>query len=314
MIERMDLQLAWLTTFVAVVDHGGFTAAGRALGRSQPRVSAHVAALERAVGDTLLIRTSKEVTLTVAGARFLPKARAALAELQAGVEEVRTLRAKLKGRVTVGGYPGLSAVLLAPLMQQFRRLHPGVSVVLREGDPMQLEEGLAHGEVDIALRTSDVPQVHHDLRSSQLFHEKIVLVAPKGHALGAGSPVELASLSGGTVIVTGDPYAGWADYRDRLDRAGVDPAEVMVIAQATTIVAMVAAGLGVALLGAFAAQVAALGDGVVTRELPGPLWRREIRMYRRAGRVSAPAVDAFVELLRQEAPGLTSRTAVWPRG
>ncbi|MET9242629.1 LysR family transcriptional regulator [Nonomuraea sp. NPDC003709] len=313
MIERLDLQLSWLATFVAVVDHGGFTAAGRVLGRSQPRVSAHVAALEQALGDTLLIRTSKEVTLTAAGARFLPKARAALAAIQTGVDEVRTLRAELKGRVTVGGYPGLSAVLLAPLMQRFRRLHPGVTVVLREGDPPQLEEAIARGELDIALRTSDVPQVYHNVPSAHLFHEKIVLVAPKGHPLATASPVDLRLLSQETVMVTGDPYAGWADYRDRLDRVGADPVEIMVIAQATTISSMVAAGLGVAILGAFAAQVAVFGDDVVTRPLPAPLWQREIRVYRKAGRVSTRPVDAFLDLLHQEAPALTARTAAWPQ-
>ncbi|MBF8191424.1 LysR family transcriptional regulator [Nonomuraea sp. K274] len=307
----MDLQVSWLATFVAVVDHGSFTAAGRALGRSQPRVSAHVAALERALGGTLLTRTSKEVTLTAAGARFLPKARAALAEIQAGADEVRTLRTKLKGHVTVGGYPGLSAVLLAPLMQQFRRLHPGVTVVLREGDPLQLEEAIAHGEMDIALRTSDVPQVHHNVPSAHLFHEKIVLVVPKRHPLATASPVDLELLADETVMVTGDPYGGWADYRDRLDCIGADPAEIIVIAQPTTISALVAAGLGVAIMGAFAAQVAVSGEKVVTRPLPAPLWQREIRLYRKAGRVSTKPVDAFVDLLHQQAPSLTPHTVAW---
>src|ERR1700754_4273248 len=115
MIERPDLRLSWLSSFVAVVDHGSFTAAGGAVHRSQPRISAHVAALEQALGTPLMTRTSKQVTLTAAGARFLPKARAALAEIQAGVDEVATLRTRLQGTVTIGGYPGLSAVVLAPL-------------------------------------------------------------------------------------------------------------------------------------------------------------------------------------------------------
>ncbi|GAA3567585.1 hypothetical protein GCM10022419_055470 [Nonomuraea rosea] len=311
MIERLDLQLSWLASFVAVVDHGGFTAAGRALGRSQPRVSAHVAALERVLGSALLVRTSKEVALTAAGARFLPKARAALAEIRSGVDEVRTLHTELNGRIIVGGYPGLSAVLLAPLMQRFRRLHPGVTVVLREGDPAQLEEALAHGEVDLALRTSDVPQVHHDIPSAHLFHEKIVLVVPEDHPLATASPVDLGLLARETVMVTGDPYGGWTDYRDRLDRVGADPVEIMVISQPTTIAALVAAGLGVAILGAFAAQVAVFGAGTVIRPLPAPLWQREIRVYRKAGRTTTKQVDAFLGLLYQEAPALTARTAVW---
>ncbi|GAA3673560.1 hypothetical protein GCM10022224_042280 [Nonomuraea antimicrobica] len=252
------------------------------------------------------------MTLTAAGARFLPKARAALAEIRSGVDEVRTLHADLTGRFTVGGYPGLSAVLLAPLIQRFRRMYPGVAVVLREGDPLQLEEAIAHGEVDVALRTSDVPQVHHDIPSKHLFHERIVLVAPKGHPLATSAPTDLTLLANETVMVTGDPYAGWADYRDRLDRIGADPVEIMVIAQSTTIAALVSAGLGVAILGAFAAQVSVFGDNLVTRPLPGPLWQREIRLYRKAGRVTSTPVDAFLDLLDEHAPALTARTAVWP--
>lgn len=310
MDEAARLQLSWLTSFVAVVDHGGFTAAARAVGRSQPRVSSHVAALERMLGSPLLERTSRGVTPTAAGAKFLPKARAALTEIRDGIDLVGGLHTKLQGRVVVGGYPGSSAVLIAPLIQRFRRQHPGVTVELREGDPAQLEEAVAHGEVDIALRTSDVPQQHHDVPSEHLFHEKIMLVVRDGHPFLTAPNVDLRPLTEETVVVSGDP-SGWADYRDRLDIIGVDPAEVMVVSQPTTVVAMVRAGLGVGLLGAFAAQVTVFGDDVHARPLPAPLWQREIRLYRKAGRRPRKAVAAFLELLRREAPTLTGRAAVW---
>ncbi|WP_431907503.1 LysR family transcriptional regulator substrate-binding protein [Nonomuraea jabiensis] len=100
---------------------------------------------------------------------------------------------------------------------------------------------------------------------------RVTVVLRAGDPLAMASPVDLRLLSQETVMVTGDPYVGWADYRDRLGRIGADPAEIMVIAQATTILAMVAAGLGVAILGAFAAQVAVFGDDVVAPAAAGPL-------------------------------------------
>lgn len=311
MTELEPPQLAWLASFLGVVDHGTFTAAARALARSQPRVSAHVAALERDLGAPLLERTSGGVRLTAAGETFLPHARTVMRELRNGAEAVGSVTTALQGRVRIGSYPGAMAVIIAPLVKRFATAHAGVSLELREADPAVLEEAVANREIDIALRTADVPQRHHRVPSTPLFHEKVVLVARQDHPLARDELPEPRSLSRETVIVSGDPESGWADYRDRLDRVGVEPQNLLTVVQPTTLVALVREGLGVGLLGALAARVTVTAE-VRTRELPSPLWLREIRVYRLAGTPPNPAVDAFLELLARDAPALTLGTTVWP--
>lgn len=309
-MAESDLQLSWLASFVAIVEHGTFTAAAQATVRSQPRVSAHIAALERFLGTRLLHRGRRGVELTPAGREFLPRARAVLHELKLGADAVAALGDQLQGRVTVGSYPGASAIVVAPLMQQFRRRYPAVGLDLYESvDPAELEAAVAHAEIDFAIRTAEVPQHHHGVPSEPLCQERIVLVSQPSTELRVASNAELRRLTGQTVIVSGDPQSGWADYRDRLDRLGVEPRQVMIVTLPTTVVALVRAGVGVGLLGAFAAAVTATGEDVRVTPLPQPIWQREIRIYRRDVPEPAPAVAAFLSLLRDQVGELAGSLA-----
>ena len=291
-----DLQLAWFASFVAVAEHGSFTGAARASYRSQPRVSMHVAALERALGVRLLDRSGRGVRLTEAGARLVPHARAMLADLRAGVDSVGSLAGQLHGHVTVGSYPGASAVLLAPLVKRFRERHPGVTVDLREGHSAWLEGAVAHAEIDMAIRAADVPQRYHDISSRPLLDEPIVLVVAPDHPLAAVHSVDPRSLADEPVVVTGEPSIGWVDYQDRLVDVGVAPERVVTVGEPTTVIAMVRAGLGVGVLGALAAEVTVYGD-LVVRDLPPDAWHRQVRVYLSTRRrLSAPAA-AFLEEL-----------------
>lgn len=309
-----DLQTSWLASFVAVVEHQTFTAAARATMRSQPRVSAHVALLERTLGAQLLSRTSRGVQLTSAGRLFLPRAQSVLRELRQGGDEVAALSDQLQGTVRIGSYPGASAVIVAPLMQQSRLRYPGLRLDLFESvDPTELESAVAHDEIDFAIRTSEVPQRHRGVPSELLCQEKIVLVAPESRGLKINTNSDLTQLRDETVIVSGDPQAGWADYRDRLDRLGVTPHQVMVVTLPTTVIALVRAGVGVGILGAFATHVTTTEPDLVITPLPTPIWQREIRVFRRSEDDDAmsSAGRAFLSLLNEQAPHLTGALASW---
>lgn len=295
MASPYDVQLGWIASFVAVAEHGSFTAAARASYRSQPRISVHVAALERALDVRLFERTTKGVVLTEAGARLVPHAEAMLAELRAGADGVGSLAGRLHGTVTVGSFPGASAVVLAPLIKRFRERHPGVVVELRDGHSNWLEGAVAHMEIDLAVRVTDVPQRFHDISFVPLLDEPIVLVVTPDHPLAAGA-VDLTVLAGESVVVTGEPAIGWSDYRDDLVDLGVADRQLVTVAEPTTLVAMVKSGLGVGVVGALAAAACAHGD-LVVRELPGPQWWRGVGVYASTRRhLSAPAA-AFLDLL-----------------
>jgi LysR family transcriptional regulator, carnitine catabolism transcriptional activator len=284
--------MPWLASFVAVAEHGTFTAAARAMYRSQPRISMHVSALERELGIELLERTSQGVRLTEAGARFIPHARAVLTELRVGIDRVEPLAGGLHGLVAVGSYPGASAVLLAPFIRRFRSQHPGVSVKLHDGTPTWMDDAVSHGEVDFAIRSAEVPRRFHELAWQPLLEESIMLVVPQQHPLATGDPLDVGVLREETIISTGDLTAGWADYREPLASIGVATDRLEVVAGPTTLVAMVQAGLGVGLLGEMAAEVTLHGD-VIARELPRPVWKRDIHISTSTSRRLSAAATIF---------------------
>lgn len=291
-----DVQPAWLSSFLAVVTQGTFTAAARVVHRTQPRVSAHIAALEDALDVTLLDRGHRGVTLTEAGARFLPHARAALSDIRAGMDSVRSLSGQLQGKVVVGSFPGASGVLLAPLIKTFREQHPGVSVELHEGDPGWLEDAVANVDVDLAVRSADIPQRHAVVVSRHLLHERIMVVAPRGHEVLADPPVDPAVLDGRQLVVTGAPAEGWTDFTERMSALGISPARIEPVSHPTTVIALARARLGIGMLGEMAARITAFGD-VATSPLPTPDWQRDIRAYWNNKRQLSMAAAAFLDAL-----------------
>lgn len=272
-----DVSPVWLSSFLAVVDHGSFTAAAAATHRSQPRVSAHVAALERRVGARLLDRDARRTSLTEAGHQLLPHARAALTEIRAGISSVGSLTGELQGTVTVGSFAGPSGVVLAPLIKRFCRTYPRVVVDLREGTPHWLEEAASTFAVDLALRTADVPMLYR-LRSAHLLTERIVLAVPEDVGDLGGERGRLSLLDGAAVVVTGAPAEGWTDFTDRLSACGVTPSSITTVTHPTTVIALVRAGMGLGLLGEMGATVSAF-EGVRLLSLPLEVWTREIRVH-----------------------------------
>src|SRR5215510_11223150 len=105
--------LLQLKSFVTVVDQGGFTAASRRLGLSQPAVSRAIAALEKELGLPLLIRGRDGISLTEAGGIALTRARAAVRHLTLMRTEVAALAGEITGTLSVASLPSVTATLIA---------------------------------------------------------------------------------------------------------------------------------------------------------------------------------------------------------
>src|SRR6478735_3422143 len=106
--------LLQLKTFVAVIDHGGFTAASHHLGLSQPAVSRAIAALENDLGLPLLIRSRDGVTLTPAGSVALTHAREAVRHVSSMRTELAELAGDVTGTLSLASLPSATATLVAP--------------------------------------------------------------------------------------------------------------------------------------------------------------------------------------------------------
>src|SRR5215475_6943525 len=122
-VERRQLEY-----FVAVIDHGGVTAAATALHVSQPALSAAIKMLEKDLGAMLFHRLPRGVRLTDAGAEFAESARVIIREFGTARARVEAVAGLIAGQLDVISLPGMVLDPLAPAIGQFRQRHPKVRV------------------------------------------------------------------------------------------------------------------------------------------------------------------------------------------
>ena len=130
--DHGGVELDWLETFLAVVDRGGFTAASAHVHRSQSRVSAHIAALERELGTQLIDRTRRPATLTAAGRIFAGHARDILAEVGSARSAIDVLRAMNSESLAVLTTPCIGAALFPGVIATVLGRHPRARISLSE--------------------------------------------------------------------------------------------------------------------------------------------------------------------------------------
>ncbi len=147
-----DLDISLLRTFVAIVDTGGLTSAGKKVGRSQPAITHQIRRLEDAVGKPLFSDKRRDLNLTQDGEVLLEFARSIL-RLN---DEARSRFAKpeIAGHVTLGTPDLYASYLLPEVLDNFSRAHPQVEIQLRCTRSVLLNAALERDEIDIALVTN----------------------------------------------------------------------------------------------------------------------------------------------------------------
>jgi DNA-binding transcriptional LysR family regulator len=140
-------------TFVRVVESGSFSAVAREQASTQSAVSKQVAALERHLGARLLARTTRSLSLTEEGERYVEQARRIVAEVAEAESGVRRARAMLSGLLRITASVAFGECVLMPIVRSFLAAHPGVNVDLRLSDGFTdlVEQG-----VDVALRIGEL--------------------------------------------------------------------------------------------------------------------------------------------------------------
>lgn len=290
------MEFRQLRYFEAVARHLHFTHAAREMLVAQPALSLQIQQLEAELGAQLFDRTTRRVWLTDAGRELLPFAERILAEADDARARLRDLGQLDSGRVTLGAQQSLNASGVVPqALLEFRALHPGVDVVLREESAEQSLTLLADGGLDLTLAMID-PETwtDGDLVAEPLFDEPLALVVGPGHPL-AGAAVDVAQLLTEPFIAFNET-AGLRRMLTRLCAdAGFQPRIAYESGALGSIRALASAGLGVALLPLPSAVVA--GPPVVQLDIGREL-HRSISLVRSAARYRSAAAVAFADLLR----------------
>lgn len=295
-----DLSTVWLRVFLDVARHGSFTVAARELGWTQSAVSRQISSLEAALGGAPLFdRLPRGVRLTAHGRTLLPHAEETVSRLRAMQRELASLRDLTGGTLRFGAFATADAALVPRAIAAFRARHPGVTLTREEGLTPRLLARLGAGDLDLAIVSStggalsggvaDTYELHH------LLDEGLYIALPPGHPLAGHDSVRLSQLA------QEDWISGSADAEGTLleeaHRHGFRPRVAHVVAEWTAKQGYVAAGLGVTLVPALAADsVRADITLVPVRDKDAP--PRAVYAATARGRVDPPAVAPFLEALR----------------
>jgi DNA-binding transcriptional LysR family regulator len=262
---------------------------------AQPALSQQILRLERELGVELLARTRRRVALTEAGRLFLAEARRTLRQAEEAVAVARRAAAGEVGRLRIGYVDSALWGMLPAALRTFRERHPGVALSLRERLPVAQVKRLEAGAMDVGIGP---PAPEGGLASELIEEEPYLLALPAGHRQAGRDEVALAELAGEPWIVT--PARIQSRARQALmaacAAAGFVPRVRQVARQMDAIVALVGAGLGLALVPASARR--APREGVVLRPLRGSGPRFTLAAsWRRAD--PPPTVEPFLAVLRE---------------
>jgi len=312
--DAMSLQTAWLRSFLAVADKGGFGAATVALHLSQSRVSAHIAALEHALGVTLFDRKARPTRTTQAGELFRVHAVNALAELQRGVEAARSTLDNLVAHVSIASYPSVSSTYLPGALRELKAEHPGVNVELHEGAAASLEELVTNGTVDLAFRPLLPKMRDATLCHRTIWREDIVAVMREGDPCAQSESVSIEQVLGYPLI--GNPSGtveegGGFDLRNALGEEAARADVAYLTDQPATLVALVRSAFGIGIINRLALQTTSI-DGLVVRTIDSPSAHRDVALFWARRRADSAVVRAFLDA--QERAPLPSGVHPWQGG
>jgi DNA-binding transcriptional LysR family regulator len=193
-MDRFDAMQA----FVAVADLRGFAPAARKLGLSPSGVTRLIAALEERLGARLLQRTTRQVTLTDAGARYLERARRILADLEEAEGAIEGERTRPEGQLVISAPVGFGRLHVSPIVTAYLKRYPEVGADLRLSDRMinLVEEG-----VDLAVRIGHLPD--STLVARHVGEMRRIVVASREYLKAHGEPKRPAEIASHETIQFG---------------------------------------------------------------------------------------------------------------
>lgn len=279
------MEIRHLRYFVAVAEELHFGRAARRLHICQPPLSQQIKALEQELGTELFHRKNKRTSLTEAGEVFLKEAREILHRVELATEKVSRIALGTMGRISMGFVLPAMDTFLPDAIRKFRSRNPDIEIRLLELGTFAQLEGLGAGHIDVGvmrLFQQDTP----GLVVEKIVEEPYVLALPSGHPLASLTTVSLGALDGEPLILF--PRQSHPTLHDKIiaccSAAGCTPKISQEATTKITMISLVAAGMGIALVPESARKQQR--SGVVYRTVLGDLPMVELSLVWRKDDVS----------------------------
>ena len=296
----MNVTIAYLRAFVEVARCGSFTRAAEKLAVTQPSLSVAIRQLEQALMLKLFDRTTRRLSLTDEGSRFLPTITRILDDFDTALANARTIAERRSGKVSIAALPSVAILLLPSVLADYSAAFPAVKVHLRDDNSSGVWHRVASGEVDFGI--AGIVDADPELDFTPLFSDKFGAVFRRDHPLARRTGALAWSELVGYRIIGLAPDTG---IQPLLERERSIPEAVRAPMHQTsnilTVLGLVEAGLGVTAIPAFAAMLER-HPTLRYRELQRPVVRRKIGIVTRRGRSLTPAAESFRDEILQALP------------
>lgn len=302
----MNITSRQLKAFLLTARHQSFSRAAEQLFITQSGMSVLVRELEAQLGFRLFDRTTRRVSLTEFGTRFLPIADRSVLELETAASNIGRSASAANQRLAIGAPPVVSANLLPAAIAQYTKLHPELQIRLHDAERPQLLAMLEAGEIDVALSAYVHPAP--GLRRSPLLRFSLMAVVPEQEAQALPARLRWADVAAHRLVglKPSSPIQELVDHQ--LQRLGRSAPPDVVCTYSETQIAMVEAGAGIAVLPSFA-MPACRKRRVATRPLTEPVVAGDLYWIVNRGRKLPAGADEFTKFLKgsiAELAGLSS--------
>lgn len=301
----MNFTLRQLQAFLAVADLNSFTRAAARLRMAQPALSLLIRELEASLGVKLFDRTTRRTELTEAGREFRSSVSRIIDDLDHAARNIGDLRERNRGRVTIAAPPLLAAAMLPEAIAAFRRRHPGITIAVVDTRTDLIIQRVRTAQVDCGIGTFAPDE--DGLLYARVATDRLMLFARSDNVLSRRKLVAWRELEGHPVIALTRDSGIRLLVETVFESIGQSLRPVFEVSEINTALGLVSAGLGVAVLPAYAQALASF-QNLVARPLIRPAVTRDISLIAPLGRSLSPAAEAFSRFLRAHVPQLMNKT------
>ena len=300
-VRGMDLRQVEVFYFVA--KFRSFSKAATALLLTQPTVSGHIKALEEELSLVLFDRLGRHIRLTQAGEVLYGYAKRLLATKSAALQALQELQGGLCGELLIGSSSIPGQYILPPLLGQFVRHYPAITVTLSITDTIDTLERILHGDLELGMVGAQVS--HPQVVYHQFIAEELVLVVPPTHPWVGQHAIPVTALTTQPFIQRERGSGTRLVIEQLLKEHGFDPAGLRIVAEIGStegIKQAIKAGLGLSILSRLALSDELQAGSLYTVALENVVLRRNFYIIRHKGRTLSPLCQTFEQFLQRIDP------------
>jgi DNA-binding transcriptional LysR family regulator len=296
----MSIDLKQLKYFLAVAEEKSFSRAAERLHISQPPLSQQIMKLESELGVRLFTRTTRSFELTVAGKALMGEAADLLARMRMTIDTIRQIDRGEVGRLRVGIVGSAMWGPIPGLLEQFQSRFPRVTWTLHELGPNDQLDALRARQIDVGFwrepKLDDDQLRNANLRQELCFREDVCVAINHQHPLAKRPHIDLAEIAAEPMLTLAIDKSAEPRYLIQCcEAAGFTPTIFQEATEPQTLLAMVGAGLGVALMPETTSRIGWPGVSFVPIKTDAPSANLYITY---TAQDDAPVVRAFLNILR----------------